>query len=369
MVSLLAAGLLLANQGPSERRISTYEITRNPAKGPSAMIRTEMDYLENSKRSPKKFGNPPVKWEFPWLVQGYVKTPGVDQFMLRFRVYAQDRKEKDDAAPQVARMLTAIWEENATRLRIDHRTQYNGQIQDVYLCWGGKAGGEQRFDVDFEGGIQKNVNTIYFYDLNSFTDPIEKAREVAHEYGHAILSAIGGYEAPENWANGYLGEKLFLRWLRDSAMAGHVKPEDTMGAEAPQLDEWVKKNVDPLVTKAAQTLPTPEFLRDRSEVGMDRYLGLALYTATVLPDSVFSRSMMLTGSTEAKDYPEAIAMAAEEVREYTLRIPAYLRGKSIWIPVTKAKISGAKILRFVGKWAKIQPTADDVVITNPEIRG
>lgn len=368
MVSLLAAGLALVAQGPAERRIRADEITRNPALGATALIRTEMDYLEVSKRSPKKFGTPPTRWEFPWLVQGYVRTPGADQFMLRFRVYAQDRKANDDPAPQVARMLTAIWEENLNRLRIDHREQYNGKIQDIYLCWGGKAGGEQRFDVDFEAGQQKNVNTIYFYDLNSFTDPVEKAREVAHEYGHAILPAIGGFEAPEDWANGFLGEKLFLRWLRDAAMAGHVKPEDTMGAEAPQLDEWVKKNVDPLIVAASQNLPTAAYLKDKSEAGMDRYLGLALYAATVLPDSVFSRSMVLTGSIEAKDYPEAIALAAEEVPEYTLRIPAYLRGKSLWVPVTKAKIKGAKILRYVGKWAKIQPTATDVVLTNPEVR-
>lgn len=367
MVSSLV-GLVLLGQVQGDRRISSYEVTRDPAKGATAMIRTEMDPLDPSKKSPKLFGTPPQRWEFPWLVQGYVRTPGAAQYGLRFRVYSQNRKEKNDQAPQVARMLTALWDENATRLQYDHPEQYNGSIVDVYLCWGGKAGGEQRFGVDFEGGRQKSVNTIYFYDLPSFSDPVETAREVAHEYGHAILPPIGGYEAPENWANGYLGEKLFMRWMRDAIAAGRLTTEDTMGAEAPQLDEWVRKNVDPLVIKSSQALPTPQLLNDPSAAGMDRYIGLALYAATILPDAVFGRSMLLTSSTDAKDYPEAIALAAEEPAEYTLRIPTYLRGKTLWIPVTKAKIKGAKILRFMGKWAKIQPTAADVVVTNPEVR-
>lgn len=368
MVSLIA-GLALLGQAPGDRRIASYEITRDPAKGASAMVRIEMDPLDPSKKSPKKFGTPAVPWEFPWLVQGYVRIPNTPQYMARFRVYSQDRKEKDDQAPLLARMLTAMWEENANRLRYDHPDQYNGGIVDVYLCWGGKAGGEQRFGVDFENGIQKSVNTIYFYDLSSFTDPVEKAREVAHEYGHAILPAVGGYEAPEDWANGFLGEKLFLRWLRDALVAGRLKPEDTMGAEGPQLDEWVKKNVDPLVITASQSLPTPQYLSDHSAAGMDRYTGLALYAATVLPERVFSRSMLLTGSTSAKDYPEAIALAAEEPAEYSLTIPSYLKGKSLWIPLNKGKLKGAKILRYVGKWAKIQPTAAEVLVTNPEVRG
>ncbi|MGV3618933.1 MAG: hypothetical protein ACO1SV_26705 [Fimbriimonas sp.] len=366
MVTILAGLALLAPLGQEgvERRVRSDELIRDPAKGQTALIRTELDPHDPAKKSPMKFGPQQIRWEFPWLVQGYTRTPGAPQYGLRFRIYSQDRKSEGDHAPRVARMLTAIWEENATRLRIDHPDRYNGRIVDVYLCWGGKAGGEQRFGIDFENGIQKSVNTIYFYDLNSFTDPIETAREIAHEYGHASLPAIGGYEAPEDWANGYLGEKLYLRWLRDSAAAGHLTTEDTMGASKAQLDAWVTKNVDPLVVTASQTLPTGPLLADRSAAGMDRYIGLALYAATVLPESVFSRSLLLTGSTEAKDYPESIAMAAEEPEEYTLRIPPYLRGRTLWIPLNKAKISGAKVLRFVGKWAKIQPTTDTVVITN-----
>ena len=366
MITALVAGLALLTpiQEEAPRKMMGLEIMRNPARGKTAYISTYVDPSDPAKKSPKKFGPQQVRWEFPWVVQGYVRPEGMDQYAIRFRVYSQDRKEKDDKAPMIARMLTAIWDENASRIKSDHSDRYNGRIVDIYVCWGGKAGGEQLFSVDFESNLQRNVNTIYFYDLNSFTDPMETAREVAHEYGHAVLPAIGGYEAPEGWANGYLGEKLFLTWLRDTMVAGHLTREDTMGATEDQLIEWVKANVDPLVAKAAETLPTPQLLADKTSVGMDRYVGLAMYAATVLPESVFGRSLLLTGSTDAKDYPESICLAAEEPDEFTLRIPTYLRGKTLWVPVNKGKVTGAKVLRFVGKWAKVQPVADTVTVIN-----
>jgi hypothetical protein len=365
LVTLLAAGLaLLAPQEPGDRQVQGIEIVRDKSKGPTAFLQVEMTPLERSRLSPKKFGNPPRPWEFPWLARGFVKTPGAAQYALRFRVYSQDRKEKDDRAQMVVRMMTALWEENYNRLRVDHSDNYNGRIVDVFLCWGGKAGGEQRFDVTFEGTQQKHVNTIYFYDLNSFTDPVETAREVSHEYGHASLPAIGTYEAPEDWANGYLGEKLFLRWARDAMAAGRLYSEDVMGATQSQLDAWIAKNVDPLVVKASQALPTPALLASRTAAGMDAYIGLALYASAILPEPVFARSLLLTGSTDAKDYPEAVALAAEEPDEFTIPVPAILKGRPLWIPLNKGKIAGGKILRSVGKWTKIQPTADQVVVTN-----
>ena len=51
-------------------------------------------------------------------------------------------------------------------------------------------------------------------EIDTSKPQAEACRELAHEYGHAVLPAIGGFKSPEDWANGYLGERLFLRWLR-----------------------------------------------------------------------------------------------------------------------------------------------------------
>lgn len=73
---------------------------------------------------------------------------------------------------------------------------------DVWLCRNGEAGGEQ-WD-----------RNIYFYDLDAKRSSIEWIREIIHEYSHLALPPIGGYTAPEYWANGYLGERLIIRWLQ-----------------------------------------------------------------------------------------------------------------------------------------------------------
>jgi hypothetical protein len=212
--------------------------------------------------------------------------------------------------------------------------------------------------------MKKSVNTIYIYDVNSFTDPIEMAREVAHEYGHAVLPAIGGYTAPEGWANGYLGEKLFMNWLRDGMAEGRLGPDDAMGATAAQLDAWLAQKSDPLVLDAAQTFPTDTWLANPTAAGMDHYLGLALFAGNVLPNSVFGRSMLLTGSTEAKDYPAALVLATEEPDEYEIKIPKLLADKPIWLPTGKGRITGGKILKFKAGWAQVQAPEGTLTVVN-----
>jgi hypothetical protein len=73
--------------------------------------------------------------------------------------------------------------------------------------------------------------------------------------------------------------------------------------------------------------------------------------------------MQIVGSTEAADYPEAIVLAADEPQEkYTLRIPSYLAGKAIWIPLSHNKVFGAAIARRNGDWALIRPGTGPVTI-------
>lgn len=365
MLAWLAA---LAIQGQNQVLNERAEIiTRDPKVGATAQIIVKEDSLEPMARSPKRFGTPPRPWEFPWLYRGYTRRTTSESYRLRFRVYSQDRKGTNDPAARVTRMLTGLWEIGNQRIGLQHPEAYNIGIVDVYLCWGGKAGGEQRFDVTYQGVNKINVNTIYFYDLASFFDPVEAAREVAHEYGHAVLPAIGGYKEPEYWANGYLGERLFLMYAREAMSSGFLKPEDLMLATPDQLDGWLKKQVEPLVLAASDALPTRTTMADTSAGGMNRYMGLALYAATVLPDSVFGRSLKLTGSTDAADYPEAIALAAEEPDSFDLRIPDYLRGRTLWVPLNKGHVTGGKILRTIGKWAKVQPTSPTVTVVNRKI--
>ena len=326
-----------------------------------------VDPIDPPKKSPKKFGVNKIQWEFPWMVEGYSQSPDFG-FHKFFRVFAQE--QKGDRISQVTQMLLRLWDLNYKNLRLSHSPKYNGGLVEVYLCFGGKAGGEQLFEVDKGLDIRTHrdtdvtVNTIYIYDMTSFTDPIEMAREVAHEYGHATLPPVGGFQEPEDWADGYLGEKLFLRWIRDGMAKGLLVPQDAMGATKADLDKWIATNVDPLIDAAAIVAPTQTAMSDKSASGMNEFIGLALYVETLFGDTVFARSMKMNSVSPA-DYPASAVLAIEEPETVKFNIPQSLIGKLIWIPLGTGKLKGAVwIKRDPSGWVQIMGKAGEITISN-----
>jgi hypothetical protein len=358
MLAALTAALILGqiNQQDIEGK---WEYIGDPSLATTHIaLYTRQARLDPPKYSPKKFGkDDPQPYEFDWLTAGYGRLEGDHALRMRVRVFSQERKGTGDKAPSVARMLMRLWDLKLKNLKTDHPLEYNNSIVDVYLCWGGTPGGEQEFAQDVEGSPPsiRKADTIYIYDLASFTDPVESAREVAHEYGHATLPAVGGFVQPEDWGNGFLGEKLFLRWVRNEMRAQHLGPEDAMGATLPALDAWVRKNVDPLVNRTGVDGPFFSMLEGQGQASMDAYIGLALYAETILPESVFARSLKLTGSAKASDYPAAIVSATEEKGRVVVEIPPALQGKDFWVPVGAGKVVGAHIVKKQNGWAMIHP--------------
>lgn len=315
------------------------------------------------KLSPRSFGEPPHKFEFDWVTGGYVENSEDPAYRdLRFRVYSQDRRDKDDPAWNVARMLLRLWETTRTDYALDHNPLYNGGLVDVYLSQGGLAGGEQRFEVDDQQSPPVKVNTIYIYDLPSFTDPIEMAREVAHEYGHAILPPVGGFLKPEDWANGYLGEKIYLRKFAREMAAGRMWPQDVMGTDKEKMAEWVGKNVDPVTDAIALKGPRLDLAKTRGKASMDAYLGTALWVEEAYGPKVFARSAKMNGEADVKGYLDAVQLAVEEPDRIEVNLPARLAGKAIYLPVGKAKIQGGTVLLKKNGWAKIQPSGPLVIV-------
>ncbi len=355
---MIAAALpLLAISALNQRAFKEVKFAPQP-KLPTVFVRQYMEKVPQTRLSPKEIdGN---HLEFEWVTVGYGTLPD-GRGAARFATYSQQANTSaTNKALDVTRMLLRLWTYNYGKLKFDHSQVYELGLIDVFLCWGGKAGGEQLFDEDPQ--TKSKVNTIYLYDLNSFTDPLEMAREVAHEYGHATLPAVGGFKEPEDWANGYLGEKLYLWMLNRDAKAGTLTPEDMMGVTKEQLQKWVDTNVAPVVTTVVLHGPDSELLKGTSKASMDAYLGLAMYSAQVLGEGVFARAMKLIGSTQAKDFPEAIVLAAQEPEQINVNIPEQCRGQAIWLPLAKGDIFGGKILQKKGSWVKVQPGTGAVII-------
>lgn len=301
--------------------------------------------------------DPTHKWVFEYVVGAYGKLPGdtTNQFNLRFRVFNQQRKAENDFSEPVARLCLKLWDYNAHTLRLDHSEDF-AKLVDVYIAWGGKAGGEQMFAEDEENNRPRKANIIYVYDLKSFSGPLEMVREVAHEYGHATLAPIGRYERPETWANGYLGERLYLRWMLQAMKKGKLSSADALGATPEMLSAYVAQKVTPLVQKIAFNGPDFALLKGESEAAMNEYMGLVLYAQQILPAKAFSRSMLLTQSTHATDYPNAILDAIGEIERYDFTVPPEWKGKTVFMPIGKGMVSGGKVVSKKGGWAKITLT-------------
>lgn len=318
---------------------------------PAFMLRWSDDALDPAKLSPKSFGTPPQRWEYDWLTAGYADLDDEPaELRLRFRVYSQLRAKDDDRAKAVTRMLLRL-HSLIEPLGLGHDENYNAGAIDVYLSWGGKPGGEYGLMVDTQGPRPRQVPAIFLYDLASFTDPAESAREVAHEYGHAVLPPVGGYTAPEDWANGILGERLLMDSLRRAKLSG----DDAMGLPPEAIAKWCDKHVEPRIARARAAGPfDPELLR-RDARGMDAYTGLVLWSRRFLSDRTFGRSLQFVGTLRASGVPRAIADAAMELPEYGADAPG---GVPIWLPLApNRKVVGGKILLRREGWAKIQPTA------------
>ena len=352
MVSTLIAGWGLMGLLP--HHVSPQEIETE--------VRQRTAPLQELKKSPLKFPPDNVAYEFPWMTEGLVKSSSDPQ--LRFRVFSQNSATHEQLAPQVTSLLLKLWQYNSQSLGIDHRPDYR-RLVDVYLCIDGQPGGQQLFDEDLQAprGQSTKANNIYIYDLASFTDPIERLREVAHEYGHAVLSAIGGYSNPEYWANGFLGEKLFLTQLsREKGSSETKQPDWMVGASNEALALWVQKECTPLMLSAAQSFP-PTAMEGINAAAMNRYIGLMLWMQFTHPPKVLGRIIKFQSDPKPATVPSSIVEAVDGAGPFEFSVPAPLKGKTIWLPWAKYNLTGCKLVSKKEGWVQVQVTTDKISAT------
>ena len=305
---------------------------------------------------------------FEQVTSGLARDRTDEAFNLRFRVFSMYRPNENDPTDYVARMMLRLWDFNRQRLNRDHSDFIHLRSVDVYLVTGGGIGAEQLFMEDPEELDELNrparVNTIYVYSVQSLDNPLEFARELAHEYGHATLPGIGGYYEPEDWANGDIGERIYMSWLLQGMIAGKLGTNDTMHATVKQMQDYYDKTVLPDLKRVATKGPNLATLRGRDPSGYAELLGLASYCAAMMPHRMFGRAVALTTTPDAAGFLKGVIEAAAEQSEWKVTIPMGLENAPIWVPQQRGAVRGAKELQRVGDWVKIQPTTNAVTIVN-----
>lgn len=184
---------------------------------------------------------------------------------------------------------------------------------DVWLTRTGDAGGEQ---------FRTN---LYLYDITSERTPIEWARELAHEYGHYLLPGATNYTSPESWSNGLLGERLFLRWLRDDLAAGSIAPDDLPYVRAADLDDFCARQVTPLIDRIKDRGPDSTAMARPDRKGMDAFTSLLLYADEVYgPKSLLDLLDYLPGNRAAgargQDFLDAFTGYVAKLESGALRL-------------------------------------------------
>jgi hypothetical protein len=265
-----------------------------------------------------KYGQP-----YRAVCYGYaaLPRPGTEKtplYVRRFAVYAPD-SEFLPLAKRVARLLLLLHGLNRERLGFDHPPDM--PVVQVWLTRQAGAG------LDAGVGGEQFKNQIYLYDVTAARRPIEWARETAHEYGHFALPGVSGFTAPEAWANGVLGERLFLKWLLEEARAGRLSLETLPFVALEDLTLFETRQIAPLVARVLTAGTDAQRLARRDATGMDDYTGLVMAVDTLYGSSMLRKALLATSPSaegrfiEAPDFLRGFVTALRSTAEFLMTVP------------------------------------------------
>jgi hypothetical protein len=288
----------------------------------------------------------------------YVYLSDSGLYVRRFSVHVPDR-ETLPFARRAGRFLALLWG-SANRRFGTACARLRETAVDAWLSRSGEAGGEQ-----FR-------NNLYLYDLFSERAGIEWARELAHEYGHYLLPGASGYTEPENWANGVLGERLFLKWLRDDLLAGRLTAGEIPFVTPNDMDDYRAKQVTPLIARVQGSGPDPALLARTDRRAMDAFTGLLLYAdetwgSAVLLDMLDYLPKSPSAGAHGNDFLTALLLWADRAPSFTMNLPSSGAGM-VYVPrgVYQVRAAGGTPASLtVGRGATVTREGDGWTVRVP----
>jgi hypothetical protein len=260
----------------------------------------------------------------------YVPIPSPDGaseplYQRRFLVCAAS-PDGLEFARNVARFLVILYGERKERIRDDH--PLNLPTVNVWLTERVETG------LSPDTGGEEFQNQIYLYNIHRERPAIEWAREIAHEYGHYALPGISGFKEPEEWANGVLGERLFLKWIRDDLRASRLTPEEVVFVTPGLLDDFYGHVIWPLIRRIMREGIDPQMITHTKADGMNYYTGLALYVDTLYGTPALVAAIQDTHSASPLTFPRAsdflmgVLKSLRGEKNFTLTLPNFGGGKN-----------------------------------------
>mgnify|MGYP000586758573 CR=1 FL=1 len=295
VTALLAAAVLAG--GPGATGSGAREIVlRDPRLGSPRTRYYEVYRPANPHDYPRSLRTDPrYRQDYPWQIWGLVWEKPGDPPTRRLFVHYQ-RPEHEGLARRVAATLATIYwiarEYLGVAPRAEPRSRRDPDPQvHLWLRADGEAGGEEF------------LGHLYLHAADQPRAAAEWIREIAHEYAHAVLPSIGPYSEPERWANGYLGERLFLKWLIDSGQSG------VWGESFPEAG-YLAAQIAPLRNRFLEEGPFDPALFRGDAAGMERLIGFVLAIEATHELAVLRRVFAQLSSPSR---PAAVRDAVEDV--------------------------------------------------------
>jgi len=181
------------------------------------------------------------------------------------------------------------------------------------------------------GGQTWGENVWLFSTGRPRTD-IEWTRTVAHEWGHLTLYAARGYREPENDAAGFLGERLYLKWLREENTSPLVnnEPDASDGVDQAGLDIYHERQIAPLIARFRASGPDVLPQTGRDARAMDLYVGAALAADDAFGSLLLGEALNGVLSDDGpRPFLDALRRALAARPVLPVRLPA-------WVPLARA---------------------------------
>lgn len=261
-LTVVASGVLLgapraSAQGAAPLRGGTL-VYKDPRLGVKLPPREFQIFVAREGQAGKDYGpnvDPKFNATYPGKLQVVCSSDEETPRSERAFVVHFQRPEDEGLARRVAGVLGRLYWIGEDYLGVGPAP---GRYVNVWLARHGEPGAEE---------YQKN---IYLFAIDQDRTPAEWVREIAHEYSHIFLPAVGEYSKPEKWANGYLGERLFLKWLLADNGVTDVWSQPIDGAAL------VQKEVVPLRDRYLNSGPLSELVENTGQEGMDYWIGQVL---------------------------------------------------------------------------------------------
>ena len=201
-----------------------------------------------------------------------------------------------------------------------------GETADVWLA--------PTHPTDPAIGGETRQNQVYIFAVGAESTtrtPLEWVRTLAHEWGHLTFFAARGYHEPENDAAGFLGERLYMKWLHEDTAA----PPLDDGTRPDDLALYNRRQVAPLIARWLATGPAAKTLDGTDTAAMDGYIGAVLASDSAFGSALTGRALNTVLDARPRDFVRSLARVVnEEGGRVTVRLPA-------WVPVVRGTYSVA----------------------------